>query len=295
MKNSLEGPGSPKTPKSNVELIQDRETLESSWTVTEFEKVYPEKPSITGCAIAVESDEPGNPDKTAIITMRTFIENGKRAKGDQKYVLGIKFYSFGDMATFDVISTDKEYHRDIIHEHLTRLGHIERTPTESKNKLNDTYFQPMMIVGGHLGVKENDNVNMIGDSGDYTGKVLREDVNDIAKYVISSCRANVEGDTNKGQGFVKDMLDFMKENKMKEDFYERLLDFVYARDPQNYRAFTGQHLSSLIQMKVADRIIKEGGGDPLRLTTEEMTDGLGRYAMVAAVAAEMKRPKEEEE
>ncbi|MDQ5883163.1 MAG: hypothetical protein QG654_75, partial [Patescibacteria group bacterium] len=289
MKNSLEGPGSPKIPQNNVELIQNREILEQSWTVTEFEKVYPEQPAITGSVIAIESDEPGNPDKTAIVTMRTFIENGEKAKVSQKYVLGIKFYSFGDMATFDVISMDKGFHRDIIHEHLTRLGHIERTSSESTDKLNETYFQPMMIVGGHLNVKENEDVSITGESGDYTGKVLREDVNDIAKYVLSSCGANVEGDISKGQGFVKDMLDFMKENKMKEDFYERLLDFVYARDPHNYRAFTGQHLSSLIQMKVADRIIKEGGGDPIRLTTEEMTDGLGKYALVASVAAEMRK------
>lgn len=279
--------------KKGFELVKDKETLEQSWVVKEFENAYPERPALTGCAIAIESDEPGNPDKTAIVTMRTFIENGEKAKVSQKYVLGIKFYSFGDMATFDVISMDKGFHRDIIHEHLTRLGHIERISSESTDKLNETYFQPMMIVGGHLNVKENEDVSITGESGDYTGKVLREDVNDIAKYVLSSCGVNVEGDTSTGQGFIKDMLDFMKENKIKEDFYERLLDFVYARDPQNYRAFTGQHLSSLIQMKVADRIIKEGGGDPVRFTTEEMTDGLGRYAVVAAVAAEMIKNKEE--
>ncbi len=276
----------------NLEVINDPSTLDTAWPVTAFNEAYPE-PGLKGCAIVSDGDLSGDPGKTSLVTLRTFIENGDRAKtGGQKYVAGIRFYSFGDMATLDVISLDKGYHKNIAVEHLKRMN----WPTfGSGDDFEKTYQAPFVFVGGFLKTNE-DKAGFSGESSDMGKNIFLGNGNDIAAYAASTCGIEVnDGDKTQGEIFVKELLQFMKENKMKPDFYEQFMNFVYSKNPEPElrKSFTGQHLGGLIAMKAADRAIAENK-DMTQMVVEEMTGGLGKYALVAGVAAHIKSHNQKE-
>lgn len=272
--------------KSNLEIINDPSTLEIVWTATAFNEVYPEK-GLKGCAIVVDSDSSGEPDKTALITVRIFIENGNRVKTEaQKYVVGIRFYSFGDMATIDIISLDRGYHKNIAAEHLKRMNWQTFGNGDDFGK---TYQAPFVFVGGLLTAKE-DQVGFFGESMDMGKNIFVGNGNSIAAYAASICGIAVkDGDKAEGELLVKKLLQFMKENKMKQDFYEQFISFVQSSnpDPDFIKSFTGQHMGALITMKATDRSITENA-DIITMMTQELVDGLGKYALVSHVAEKFK-------
>lgn len=264
------------------------------WPIQAFTDVYKSQPALTGCTIAslpMESADP-DPDKVALVVCRTFIENSDRAKNYQKYVVGIRFYSYGDMATIDVISLDKDYHRDICFEHLKRMN----WPTidylgQTADKLTETTVAPFVFVGGHLQVTDG-RVSFSGASGDYGSDIFFSDSNAIAAYVASVCGIEVTaGEKEKGEVFVQDLLEFILKHKMKKDFYERLVDDVIEKTPGK-KSFTAQHMGSLITMKSWDRSIAEEK-DFIRMRIEELTSGgLARYFLVSNVTKKVREAAE---
>lgn len=66
------------------------------------------------------NDDPGNPDKTALILLRSFIEESSASQ--QKYIAALRFYNFGEMATLDIVSTQQPYHMEIFISHAKNVG-----------------------------------------------------------------------------------------------------------------------------------------------------------------------------
>jgi hypothetical protein len=285
MKNSFENSNN-QNMKKTVEIENDSNFLNELPLVSEFKQVYSEKPALTGFAIATATDEPGNPDKTSLVVMRTFVENSDRAKSDQKYVLGIRFYNFGDMATIDVISLDRGFHKDIAYDHLKRLQWtvIDESGKEA-NHYNETMRAPIIIVGGHLKVDNNEKVDFSASSGDYGNDIFVSDSNDIAGYVADSCGIKLgESDKEKGEEFVADLLQFMKENKTKTDFYEKFVEFVYSKDSSEAKKFSTQQIGALISMKASDRAVNEDKSIMQTMIDEVAGGGLARHILLSHVA-----------
>lgn len=81
MKNSFENSNN-QNMKKTVEIENDSNFLTSSRLFQNLNKYIQKKPALTGFAIATATDEPGNPDKTSLVVMRTFVENSDRANLD---------------------------------------------------------------------------------------------------------------------------------------------------------------------------------------------------------------------
>lgn len=262
------------------------------WPIQAFTDVYKnDQSALTGCSVAslpMEFIDP-DPDKVALVVCRTFIKKSDRAKKSQKYVVGIRFYSYGDMATIDVISLDENYHRDICFEHLKRMNWstMDYLGQSNSDKLTETTVAPFVFVGGHLQV-DNNGVGFSGASGDYGSDIFFSDSNAIAAYVASVCGIEVTvGEKEKGEQFVQDLLEFMLKHKMKKDFYERLVDNVIEKTPGR-KSFTAQHMGSLITMKAWDRSIIEGKDFILMMIEEIASGGLSRHLLVSNVAKKVK-------
>ncbi len=270
--------------------------IEGLWPVASFLEAYKQVNALTACTIASISAESGNsdPDKVAMIICRTLIENGARAQNDQKYIVGIRFYSYGDMATIDVISLDKAYHKDICFEHLTRLGwpSFDEQTGQSVNKFDETVRSPFLFVGGHLKVKNGTHVDFTGASQDYGDNILFSDANAIAAYAASISGIEIGiGDKEKGKAFVQSMLEFMLIQKTKKDFYEQLVQEVSEKTPWK-KSFTAQHMGALIAMKVLDRSIAEGKSTIPILIEELSGGGLARHLLLTGVVKNIKESVE---
>lgn len=259
-----------------------------------FQEAYPASLGITGCAFAVGDDALEEVDAISLVVLRVFIENSRRLReGTQKYVVGIRFSNFGDMATIDVISLDKPNHRDIALEHCRRMGyHVH----EGKlGAFEQTYQLPFLFVGGFLNLTEDGDVVFHGASQDYGSDVILGNANEIATSVASLCEIQVgKADTTVGQTFLERVLELMKEYKMSPMFYEALVDHVFrgntARDYQ--KAFIGQHLGALMTMKAIDRVLAEGGDFLQKMVEEVAGGGLSRHVLLSSVMAQQK-PKPE--
>ena len=264
--------------------------LEDFWLVEAFNKMYIEQPSIKGYALAYLFDDE-NPKKVATVLMRTFIENGHNAKKDQKYIIGIRFYSFGDMATIDVISLNKGVHKEICYDHLKRIKwpRWNQETNRPVNYLNETARAPFLFVGGHLQVKET-GINFFGSSGDYGDKILFSDANSIAAYAASESGIKLEtGEKKIGESFVKEILQIMYNHKLKSNFYEELVKNIFQRNSDKKITFTAQHIGALITMKVADRMISEGK-DILTATVDEISGhSIGRAIMFSNIERKLKK------
>jgi len=272
----------------------------SFWPFHSFYQAYGDREAvIINCSEATLYDHSA-PEKTALIVIRTFIERGRNIEGGQKYVLGIHFCSFGDMAIIDVISLDHPYHRDMVYEHVQKFNWpvLSETFQQTGDKLSETTRCPFVFVGGYLRVDENNNINLSGASSDYTKNVFFSDSNDIVNFIISNIAGftTTGGNQEKGALLIRQLLEIMFEHRQQPDFYEQLVEAV-NQNPKLYGgAFTSQHIGGLMMMKVQDRLILEKGNkDFLQLAIDEMTGGLGRYILVSGVARYIRQRKKEKE
>lgn len=259
------------------------------WPVEEFNKKYSEQEGIRSCSIA-SAFNIKNPEKSGLVILRTFIQNGEKAKIDQKYIIGIRFYSFGDMATIDLVSLEKGYHREICYEHLKRMN----WPlwSEDMGIFTDHYGEttraPFLFVGGHLKVSDDNSVKFYGNSGDYGSKLLFSDSNSLANYILSVSGIPFFGEKESGEELVEYLLKFMYENKLKREFYRDLISGLYSREEEI--KLTAQNIGALITMKVVDRHIL-GEGDILQLMVDETSEGLARDIMLQGVAQRVRHSK----
>jgi hypothetical protein len=257
-----------------VEILKAEETKDE-WPAKAFREAYQDIAikNIFRCFAVMEGDESEDPDKTAVIFIRFFIENGKRAKNNQKYILGLRFYGFGDMATIDVISLDMPNHRDILREHADRL---ERFISSDINKrkffLNNTDILPIFTIGAHIKITEKSILQFIGHSRDFGGNLLGFDVNEVAKQAAFICGLSEKGD-KKGNDFLEELLAFMVKNKMRKDFYE-----VFVAHFNSSKSI-GQNFRSILAMKVCDTGLKKEK-DIVNVLVGEILFGIGKKCLL---------------
>lgn len=263
----------------------------SNWVIQELNDFSSNRQGSLSSAMAIAEEEVGNPEKTSIIVFRTFIEDSRRLrKKGQKYVLLFRFYSFGYMTTVDLISIDKEFHKEIAYEYLKGIdfGFFGYSEDQiRRDMVRAVNFSPYLIVGGYLKIDKEDKVIFSGSSGDFGSDLFAGvDCNDVASVVANSC--GIKADMSDiGKAFVEDILSFSLENKRKKDFYEKFIQHVLDKDVS--RPFTNSCLESLLVSKAFDRFVAEERDDIFRLITEEMTEGFSRFVMVSSVAKKMKK------
>lgn len=262
-----------------MELISGKE-LENSWPFESFKEAYQDMAikSISKCFAIVKGDGSTDPDKTALVFIRLFIEKGFKARRDQKYIAGLRFYGFGDMATLDIISLSEQNHRDIAREHAKRLDWLI-SGLRSHKTVSELYNIPILITGAHLKVNKDDAITTFGNSGDFGNHIFGTNINKLVDYVLSY---SLEG-SKLGNSFMEEILSFMIKNKRKQDFYEKLIKH-YIMTMMSRKV--GQNIGSLLTMKVMDRALKEGK-NPSQLVIEEL-EGFVQEVMATYVSQKMK-------
>lgn len=265
-----------------MEIITDMTGIEGLWAVDEFLDAYrtEAKDGLVACALAVEGGETGSPYETAIAVIRVAIQKSTRAMSDQKFVVGLSFYGFGDMMTIDVVSLDEEFHRDAIFEHSTRLNYI-MPHTAAIDKLTLPYHIPFVYGGAHLKVDGN-YIETFGGSGDYGAAIFNSNAATIADFAFKACGLTDSVDTSAGMNFIQSLLDFMLANKRKANFYE---EFVESQI-MNGTKIASHQFGGLLAMKASDRV-KNGEGDILQMLVDELTGGLTKSCFALQVAAQM--------
>lgn len=265
-----------------MEMILEAE-MGQGWLVETFKSVYKNVPgdhNILKCFALIKKDGGDDPNHTALIIVRMFIQNSDRAKKDQKYIFGVRFYGFGDLATIDLISLDTGWHRDIVQEHAQKMNWI-LPELQSRDQLRQAYAIPLIAVGAHLNINDLGMIEPFSSSGDLGVNSLGVDVNEIVKHFLFTSHCSVEN-SHKGHDWITDLLDFMLCNKLRRDFYERFVAHHIAG------GFTGQNFGGLLTMKVLDRSLEEDQ-DFFSLFFEELTDGLANKCMVIGAMHGMKK------
>jgi len=267
--------------------------LKGLWPVDCFNEAYSKQSAFKGCAL-VSLMNKKNLEEVSLIVLRIFIEDTARAREDQKYVVGIRFYSFGDMATIDVISLDKGLHKEICYDHLKRMGWPSWNEQigEKVNEFDETTRAPFLFVGGHLKIKSEKQAEFFGSSGDYGLDILFSDSNSIAQYVASASGIELGvGNEKKGESFVQEILQFMLKHKLNKDFYEKLIQETCQKTPTVDSSFSAQQIGAFVAMKVADRMLTENK-DGMSLIVEEMCGGgIGRTILLESVAQRLRVKK----
>ena len=251
-----------------MEIFREEAVWDNMWPIANFQQAYSKKEGL--CKYVVLADGTSEPNSTALMVVRMFLQ--KETK-ENKYIMGIRFYSFGDLATLDIISLDLPFHRNIIAEHAKKFGW--ESPIAN---LDNSHTIPFAFVGGFI----EPGPIFVGSSGDYGNNFFGYNSNDVVKSAVSM----INGETHIPDQFFEFMLNFMKNHRLKHDFYEKiyqdLLDHAAAE------RLHPQHLGSLVTMKALDRAILDGT-DFIQALVEETTSGLGRIMFLSNVAKSMKK------
>lgn len=264
-----------------IQITKEDQELLKLWPITSFYKAYDNKDGIKKLIVTSLSSDDGSPDKIAILVFRLFIEKGVRLGKGQKYVLGLRFYNFGDFATLDLISLDKDYHKNIASEHIKRMNwpSIE----DGLDDFKKTIHSPFLFSGAFVELKD-EKLIFSSTSQDYGNSVFLANSNEISFYLSSLCGLSVfnKSEETEGKNFLYKILQFMLETKIEKDFYEKFVALV-LRSQDKTQGFSAQQIASLFTMKVIDRSIRENKG-LLKIMVDEMSGGFSRNIMLQSIA-----------
>ncbi|MFZ2187937.1 MAG: hypothetical protein WAV73_00025 [Candidatus Moraniibacteriota bacterium] len=261
-------------------MINDPE-IESYWPISSFRETYQQMAGKNICECLAITEDNGRIDLEAIVVIvRLFIENGERAKNDQKYIVALRFYNFGEMATLDIISQDKSNHRDILKDHATRMNWLSPELSTGADAFMESFKIPAIAVGAHLRVDDSNVVVPFGDSGDFGNNLIGFSANDVAGHIAALCSLG-KNNVN-GLQFIKALTTFMLQNKERGNFYELFVEYCVASkmSPQNY--------AGLLMMKVLDRTVREGSNNRLAILVDELTGEFGGSCIVIGAVHNMK-------
>lgn len=130
-----------------------------------------------------------------------------------------------------------------------------------------------------------------GSSSDYGSEIFSCNSNDLARYISNMCGFLTNPKLERGRSFIEYLLTFMKNHKGDEHFYERFFENLRERLSNTGKPLVGNHLSSLMFMKSADRAVSEDK-DYLQMSIEEMSTGFGRFILVSNIAHAMEKKPE---
>ncbi len=242
-----------------MEAFFEDKSWEALGAVADFKKHYGGRDGLLKYVILADSKE-YNPDTAAALLVRVFLQKESRSK---KYILGLRFYSYGDLATLDIVALDHPQHKDILAEHSQKLGWI------NFGSENDA-FSPFIVAGGFV----NAELEFYGHSLDYGQDIFAWQANEIAAAALRI----IDEEPNATHPAFSFILDFMMKYKNSHDFYEKLYKEASAT-----AVLKPHQLSALVSMKVLDRAFINGD-NYLDALVEESTTGLGREIFFANLA-----------
>lgn len=240
--------------------------IESFWPVSDFNESYPDKGAIRKSALISKTSS----DQTSLVLGRVFIEKSDRIKRRQNYLVGLRFYSLGELVTIDVISVNKGFHREICHEHLQRMEwpSWSRKLNQPVDYFDNTTYAPFLFSGGCLQLKDDNKINFIEGSDSFGKGVFFPSANSLAAYISSLAGIKVAGDKSLGENFVKNILQITHQYKGRENFYQELVQNTFRHNSTMSVSPSSQYLGSLLTMKALDRSIL-GGENMAFIMTEE--------------------------
>ena len=252
-----------------IVIFHEEARWEHMGPIQDFKKVYGNLDGLCRYVILTEDSDPRSP---VLVFVRVFLQKETRAK---KYVMGTRFYHFGDIATLDIISLDHPLHKDIIAQHTESFG----WPSPAEN-FDNSCNTPFAFVGGFV----DPDLTFVGSSGDYGDNFFGWSSNDVARSAMAMI--NGEGESNKPDQFFSFMLSFMNKHKRHRNFYEKFYEELLAHLSAGKRLHP-QHLGSLVTMKACDRSAVERISF-LQTWVEEASGGLGRLMLLHNVAKHIK-------
>jgi hypothetical protein len=224
--------------------------------------------------LAAAKDESGSPDSTALALVRIMIQNSERFRKDQKFIVIMRFWMYGDVISVDLVSLDKEYHRNIAGGYLNLWGN------DLSGNLDVVLGTvPYLITGGHV-CRSEEIAKFNGTSGDFGNLLFGVEINHLASYLLGYTTIGTDATGSKlGEQLMQNIFSHVLKFKQEKTFYERTYDLLLERMPRNIYA---QHLGALVAMKAWDRTATEGG-EYLQHLVEETAgggDSLGAYMTV---------------
>ncbi len=268
-----------------IDVTREDQGMANIWPLSNFNQAYDEKDGVRKVVMLSLSSQYGNPDKTAVLIFRLFIENSERLKEGQKYVLALRFYNFGDLVTLDLISLNKAYHRNMASEHILKMNWPPIQ--EGSDDLERVYHSPFLFVGAFVQLKDESFI-FSSKSQDYGSSVFFADCNEIATYLSSLCNLAVSNDKDKveGKNFLDKILQFILKNKGQNNFYEKFVTNI-LENQKGAEGFSSQQISSLLYMKAIDRSLKEK--KPFfQIIVDEMSGGFSRNLMLQSITKRLR-------
>lgn len=258
-----------------ITLITDTETLNQQWTSSQFTEAY--SGPYTGTAIAINGHDP----EKGLITLRSYIENTEKLqKGSQKFIIAIRFYSFGEMASIDVISLPLGNHKNIFSKHIKNMNW--NFAPDGFNDGDKNYHAPYICIGGHMSLDIDGNLKPHGTSMDYGNDFCGSIAEDIAAYVLRACGLDVaSGDVEKGAECIHNLMDLMESHKQQSHFYERFID--QRIDLIGTAKIHPQTISALTYMKAWDTSLAQNINLMTALIREISGGGITTYAMLKGI------------
>ncbi len=267
-----------------IEVTQEDQKLVNLWPLNSFNEAYDNTKGFRKVIMTSLSSDHKNPDKTAILVFRLFIEKGASLEKGQKYVLCLRFYGFGDLATLDLISLNKSYHKNIASEHIKRMNWPE--PEEDSDDFDTVLQSPFLFSGAFVELKD-EKLIFSSTSQDYGNSVFLADCKEVSVYLSSLCGLLVSNkqSEDRGKNFLNKILHFILENKKQNDFYEKFVDL--ALSVPEIKSLSPQQISSLLNMKAFDRSVRENKGI-FFVIAEELTDGFIRSVMLKTITKRLR-------
>lgn len=263
------------------ELIHDLEDCSNHWAISGFENAYPEVGSIRKCVFATMRSKTVHPQTKAVIALRLFLQDGIKLRDEQKYIIALRFYNFGKMATLDVISLDSEKHEEIVGEHLKQINALE---SKGAKPYSVSTQIPFVISGAWVKKDPQNFLKFDYTSFEYGHSMFFANSNAVASYVAHVCGLKVRPFENVflGEDCISNILDFMVNLKSRYKFYE-LFVAKALRGFRNQDGLSSQQVASLLMMKVLDRHEREGE-DFSSLFIEEINYGLNKHYLLESMA-----------
>ncbi len=236
------------------------------WPLNDFNKAYKKKGIVLFSEIK-------NRDKSFFI--RFFIPSLKPES--RKYIMALRFYNFGELATIDFVSLNNLCkYRHIACQHMKNIAWpINPSSGESVmlNGFQDSCQIPYFLAGGIL-IRGHNFYNVEDDEGVYGNSILGFNVSDISNFIFSNTLEEriLRGSKILGLNFFTDILSLMSENGSQLDFYENLFDHYCLKGFK----FNPQNIGAILAMKAKDRSRREEG-DFLNIICEEASMGIGAH------------------
>ncbi len=190
--------------------------------------------------------------KIASVVLRCLIETNEKDSINQNYIVGLRFYDFGKIATIDFISSSEKDHNRICFNHLKamRWPIINGRRTNSANYFDEETISPLVFCCGSLSRRYE-----FGILANRNEQILFLKSFDLAYYCLflNELAEPIDQEENDPiQELLEFMLDFSDEG-----YYERVIEETFVNTPIGQKVLSEQQLGSILMMKSIDWLENE--------------------------------------